>query len=329
MIKNKRIHDPENKIIMKKRSYSLTGLLLILILISCTRLPDEKFNSSLILTGISSGKGSELVSIMIDSGVINSTPIEGYVLGSTLFDPISGGYGYVNSDSVFKLINPITGELIKSIKLPGYLSQAVIDSEENMLIGMLTTISYEDVLDSAGHIIPGYGAPIYTNYILSVNLNNETLVSQKKIDIGEGVNACGYFYDNDKKEYFLLRSDNKLMSINPSTGDVVRTIDIGKSITNVFYNPNNKTIIGFSYSVEIDSNYVEVYNSQSGLLISRNAIKQRDNYYGCITGYDTETDCYILVNDKNEVQFIEVSTGGIKKSYKLEDPMNDIKFWRK
>jgi hypothetical protein len=320
---------------MKKRYSYLSGLLLVLIFISCTRQPDAKFNSSLILTGISSTKGSEIVSIMIDSGVINSTPIEGYVLGSTLFDPISGGYGYVNSDSVFKLINPVTGEQLKSIKLPGYLSQTVIDSEENMLIGMFTTISYEDVLDSAGHIIPGYGAPIYTNYVMRVNLNTETFVSQKKIDIGEGVNACGYFYDNDNKEYFLLRSDNKLISINPSTGAVVRTVDIGKSITNVFFNPDNKTIIGFSYSIETDSthvevsNCVEVYNPQTGSLITRNEIQQRDNYYGCISGYDAETDCYILVNDKNEVLFIEVSTGAIKKSFKLEDPMNDIKFWRK
>jgi hypothetical protein len=320
---------------MEKRYSYLSGLLLVLIFVSCTRQTDTKFNSSLILTGISSTKGSEIVSIMIDSGVINSTPIEGYVLGSTLFDPISGGYGYVNSDSVFKLINPETGEQLKSIKLPGYLSQTVIDNEENMLIGMFTTISYEDVLDSAGHKIPGFGAPIYTNYILRVNLNTGTLVSQNKIDLGEGVNACSYFYDIENKEYFLLRSDNKLISINPSTGVVERTVDIGKSVTNVFFNPDNKTIIGFSYSVEADSNHVEVsncvevYNPETGSLITRNEIQQRDNYYGCISGYDTETNCYILVNDKNEVLFIEVSTGAIKKSYKLEDPMNDIKFWRK
>ena len=313
---------------MKKRCLYFFGLVLVLIVISCTKQNDTKFNS-MILTGISSSKGSEIVSVMIDSGEINSIPIDGYVFGSTVFDPTSGGYGYVGNDTVFKLFNAETGELLKSIKLPGYMSQAVIASEENMVIGMYTAVSYGDLLDSAGNVIPGgYGEAIYTNYVMRINLGTGTLVTQKEINIGEGAYACSYFYDTDNKSYTLLCSDNKLTSFNPSTGAVVKTVEIGKPLDNIFYNPNNKTIIGYSYSFETDKNYVEVYNPQTGSLISRKEIQQPDGYFGCIKGYDAETDRYLLVNSKYEVLFIEVSTGAIKKTYKLEDPMNDIKFWK-
>lgn len=313
---------------MKKLFCYLIVLLLVLIFISCTKQIDRKFNS-LIVTGITSMKGSEMVSIMVDSGVISTTPVDCYALGSTVFDPQSGGYGYVGCDSVFKLVNPKTGELLKSVKLPGYFSQVVIAREDNMLIGMISTISYEDVLDSAGNVIPGYGEPIYNNYVLRLNLGSGTIVSQKQINLGEGAYACSYFYDPEVKGYVLLRADNKLITINPSTGTIVKTVDIGKSVSNIFYNPDNKTIIGMSYSFETDKNYVEVFDPETGSQISRNEIKQRDDYCACISGYDAETDCYILVNAKYEVLFIEVSSGTIKKTYKLEDPMNDIKFWRK
>lgn len=73
--------------------------------------------------GIEGSKGYEIVCINIDSGiVVSSTPIDCYVLSSTVYDPRSGGYGYVNCDTVFKLVNPETGKLIKSIKLPEYVS---------------------------------------------------------------------------------------------------------------------------------------------------------------------------------------------------------------
>ena len=67
--------------------------------------------------------------------VVSTTPISCYVFGSTVYDPGSGGYGYVGCDTVFRLVNPVTGNLIKSFKLPGNISQVVIDSKDNVLIG--------------------------------------------------------------------------------------------------------------------------------------------------------------------------------------------------
>ena len=272
-----------------------------------------------------------MISIMVDSGIIiSSAPVDNYVLGSTVFDPVSGGYGYVNSDSVFKLVNPETGALLKSVKLPGFVSQAVIDSKDHMLIGMLTTVTYQDVLDSAGNIIPGYyGAPVYTNYVMSLSLSTGTIVSKKQIDLGDGAYVCSFYYDPDINGYVLLRADNKLITINPSTGAIIKTVNIGEIVSNIFYNPNNKTLIGMTSTYNPDRYYVTVFDPATGSMISRNEIVQLSGYYLCVFGYDAESDSYMLVDDKNELLFIDVSSGNVKKTFKLDVPMNDIKFWRK
>ena len=301
---------------------------LVALLPSCTKQTESKLNS-LIITGIKNTKGSEMVSIRLDSGVISTTPVNCYVLGSTVFDSKSGGYGYVGCDSVFKLVNPLTGELIKSFKVPGGLSQTVIDSHDNMLIGRYTTISYEDDPDTVYTNSVTAGAPIYTNYVIRVDLATGTIVSQNQVDLGDGAFLCSNFYDPVIKGYVLLRSDYKLITINPSTGAIVKSTDIGKSVGNIVYNSDNKTLIGMTYSYSTDRNYVEVIDTETGAQISKKEIKQRDDYYLCISGYDAESNCYLAVNyPQNNVLFINISTGEIDKSYKLDNPMNDIKFWR-
>lgn len=294
----------------------LVGIL-FLIIVSCTKQNDNSINS-LMLTGIQGSKGSEMVTIKLDSGVVNTTPVECYVLGSTVFDPTSRGYGYVDCDSVFRLVNPETGNLLRSIKLPGYLSQAVIDSNDNVLIGIYTVISYET------------NPVIYTNYVIRVNLESGTIVSQNQVDLGDGVIVCTNYYEQEEKSYVMLRADYKLITINTFTGTVVKTVYIGKILNNIVYNPDNKTLIGLTYSLDTDRNYIEVFDPETGSQISSVEIKQRDDYYACISGYDAESDCYILVNHpQNEVLFIDISSGEIEISYKLEYPMNDIKFWRR
>ncbi|HUX59467.1 MAG TPA: hypothetical protein VMV77_21015 [Bacteroidales bacterium] len=314
---------------MKRRFFYLTVLLLVVILHSCTKQTDSKLKS-LIVTGIKSAKGSEMVSIRLDSGVINSTPVNCYVFGSTVYDPGSSGYGYVDCDTMFRLVNPVTGDLIKSFKLPGPLAQVVIDSEDNVLIGRYSTISYEDDPDTVDTKSIQVGAPVYTNYVIRVNLETGAIVSENQVDIGDGAYACSYFYDQEEKGYVLLRADNKLITINPSTGAVVKTVNIRNILHNVVYRSDNKTIIGLTYSSETDRNYIEVFDAETGVQISKKEVMQRDDYHACISGYDSESGCYLSVNyPQNEVLFINISTGEIEKTYKFEVPMNDIKFWRR
>jgi len=313
---------------MKKRVFYLTVLLIIVILHSCTKQIDSKLKS-LIVTGIKGAKGSEMVSIRLDSGVIKSTPVTCYVLGSTVFDYRSGGYGYVDCDTVFKLVNPETGILMRSIKLPGCISEAVIDSDDNMLIGRYSTITYNEEPDTIANKSIVKGEPTYTNYVIRIDLATGAIVSQNQIDIGKGVYACSYYYNQEGKGYVMLRADLKLITINPSTGAVMKEVNIGKALNEIVYNPDNGTIIGMTYSHDADRNYIEVFDAETGVQISKKEVMQRDDYYACISGYDAESNCYILVNVSNEILFIEISTGEIKKLYKLDSPLNDLKIWRR
>lgn len=304
--------------------------LLILVFLSCTEQAEYR-PTTLILTGISEAKGTEIICVDIDSGVIvNTTPIDCYVFGSTVYEPTTQGYGFVDCDTTFKLVNPESGKLIKSIKLPGVVSQTVIDSKDNMLIGRYTTITYGDDPDTTGIKSGKSGPPIYTDYVIMVNLSTGAIVSKNKIDVGNGVYATTYYYDENEKHYNLYRSDNYLITINPSTGEIIKERYVGKILVSSVYNPINNTLISISYPTsDSQRNYLSVINPETGAEISSNLIESGEGYYANIAGYDKENNWYIAVNTKYEVVCFDVSTGEIKKRYKLENPLTDIKFWRR
>lgn len=307
----------------------LTINIYILSLLSgCSKHPEDK-PASFILTGIKSSKGSDLVTIKLDSGVVTSTPINCYVLGSTVFDSNTNGYGFVDCDSIFQLVDPIAGTLIKSFRLPGYLSQIVIDNNDNTLIGRYTTMIYGEDPDTIETKTSKAGPPIYTNYVIRVDLETGTVLSKNQVDIGDGVFACAYFYDLAEKRYFLLRADNYLISINPSSGEITNSTFIGKSLNNVIYNQDNNSITGITYSPESGKNYIETYDLHTGSQITIKELNQIEYYKACISGFDQDLNCYIMVNSNMEVLFIDISTGETIKSTKLDVPLNDLKFWKR
>jgi len=304
----------------------IISIYILTLLSACSKHSEDK-PDLFILTGIKSSKGSELVTIKLDSGIVNTTPIDCYVLGSTVFDSNTNGYGFVDCDSVFQLINPMTGNLLKSFNLPGYLSQIVIDNNDNTLIGRYTTMIYGEDPDTIETKTIKAGPPIYTNYVIRVDLENGSVLSKNQVEIGEGIFACTYFYDQTEKRYFLLRADNNLISINPSSGEITKTTYIGKSLNNVIYNQSDKTITGITYSAESGKNYIETYDLTNGSKITIKELSQIEYYQACISGFDPDLNCYIMINSNLEVLFIDISTGETIKSSKLDVPLNDLKFW--
>lgn len=312
---------------MKKLIFLL--LIFAVLLFSCIKKSDTN-SGSLLLAGINGSKGAEIICMNLDSGeVVNSTPIDCYLLGSTVFDPNTRGYGYCNCDTIFKLVNPETGELIKSIKLPGLAGQIVIDSEDNMLIGRYCTMTYGEDPDSSDTKSAKVGAPIYTNYVIRVNLATGELVSKNKIDIGEGVYVSVYYYDQKNKKYFLYGSDQKLIAINPSTGVVTDEVSVGRTLFNSAWDPDNNVLVSMTYSNENGKNYIEVVDPGSGSILSSKIIASSDTYFSNIGGYDSKTGCYITITGNNDVVFYDISTGELKRSVKLDVPMTDLRFWRK
>jgi WD40 repeat protein len=277
------------------------------------------------LIGINSLKGSEIVSINLDSGLVNTTPINCYIVGSTVYDPKTGGYGYVDCDTVFRLTDPQTGDVLKSFSLPGHVSQAVIDSEHNLLVGRYGLYTYIDDPDSSNNAT----LPVFHNYLLRASLESGTVVTNVEIDLGEGVYVCSNYFDPMEKLYVMERADNNLIYINPSTGSIVKTLNIGKPLNNLVYNSAEKTIIALTINPASGENFIEVYDPGTGEQISNKKVSELDNYQYCIAGYDEETNCYITVSSDDEVMFIDVSAGEILKTYKLDYHLSDVKFLRR
>lgn len=313
---------------MRKIFLALGAISITLIFTACSKTNEENQNN-FIATGIKSAKGSEIVSVRLDSGIIYSTPINCFVMGSTVFDPLTGGYGYVDCDSMFNLVNPENGTLIRSFKLPAYLSQVVLDTDDNTIIGKYAVfVGKGDLKITDPGASKGPGLTI-TNYVVKVKLSDGSILAHNQVDVGEGIFGCAYFYNQESKGYGLLRADKVLITVNPSTGQIIKSVNIGASLSNTVYDPDSKTLIGFTYSAETDKNSIEVYDIETGTRVSSAEIKQRNDYYGCISGFEKDSNCYFLATPDNEILFIDIATGETKETYKLDSQLTDIKFWKR
>ena len=309
-----------------KRYAVITGLLLFAIA-SCKKESSGNYGAML-MAGIKGSKGAEIVCVNIDSNqVVKETPIESYVLSSTVFDPGTNGYGYVNDDSLFILTRPETGEVIKSFKLPGYLGLAVIDSEDNTLIGIYTVVTYGPEPDSIRSAKSG--PAIYNNHLIRVSLSSGDVLSDNLVDLGDGVNVSTYYYVQKDKIYVLYGANGNLIFLNPSSGEVLKEQSLGKILNNSFYITDKNYIVSLDYSINEQKNYITVINPSTGAVVSSYPADAQDGFISNISGFDEEENCYITVNSNFEVLFYDISTGHVKRTYKLENPMNDIKFWRR
>lgn len=307
------------------KSYAAVILMILLAFTACEDKPALTGSGSLVLTGITSAKGSEMVTIDLDSGYVSTIPVNCHILSSTVYDPNTGGYGYVSCDTVFTLVDPEDGEIIRSIHLPGLISSAVVDPGNNLLIGTYGEYEYIDDPDSTN----GATLPVYHTYLLTSSLETGDMVLNKEFDLGDGVFLCTHFFDPVSKLYILQRADNKLLFINPVTGTTTKTVDIGKPLVNVVYDSDEGNLITMIPASEPGICYIEVYKSTNGELISSKQVTGFDSYHYCMSGYDPDTKCYLSVTGDNRVLFIEPATGTITRTVKLDYQLNDIRFLRK
>jgi hypothetical protein len=295
-----------NQTVSHMRKY-LICLFAISLMWGCKK--EKGYNTdSLNLSGIRKGNKTEIVNVKLKSGETESSEIECYVYGSTIFEPSTSGFGYVDCNSNFKLVNPQTGTLIKEFLLPGLLSQTVIDTAENSLIG---------------HYVESD-----SNYVVKLDLKNGMIKANNSVNLGEGVFTCTYFYNSGNKEYVLLRADSTLISINTDSGTISKSVKLESIIDNAKFDKVNNKLIGITYSSATDKNYIEIIDIKTGALSSKVEIKKRNDYYGCVSGLDELTNCFIIVNPKNEILFIDIQSGEIKDSYKLDFEIQEFKFWR-
>lgn len=305
--------------------YPAIIILVLLVLAACEEKPVETKSGSLVLTGIKSSKGSEMVTIDLDSGYVNTIPVNCHILSSTVYDPNTGGYGYVSCDTVFTLVNTDNGGIIKSFRLPGLISSAVIDPENNLLIGTYGEYEYVDDPDSTNNAT----LPVFHTYLLTTNLETGDVVLNKEFDLGDGVFLCTHFFDPANRLYVLQRADGRLLFINPVTGTTTKTVDVGKALTNVVFDPDGRNIIAMRPGSETGVYYIEIYQPGTGKLLNSSRVNGIDGYHYCMAAYDPGTGCYLSVSTDYEVLFIVPATGEIIKTVKLDYPLSDIRFLRK
>lgn len=299
-------------------------IIILLALAACEVKPVETRPGNLVLTGIRSAKGSEMVTIDLDSGYVNTIPVNCHILSSTVYDPSTGGYGYVSCDTVFTLVDTKNGGIIKSIRLPGLISSVVIDPGNNLLIGTYGQYEFIEDPDSTN----GATIPVFHTYMLTTDLETGNIVLDKEFDLGDGVFLCTHFFDPVNKLYILQRADNSFLFINPITGITTKTVNLSKPLTNVVFDPDERNIIAMRPGAGSGEYFIETYQLATGRLLTSSRVNSIEGYHYCVAAYDPETKCYLLVSSDDRVLFIVPTTGEVKKTIKLDYSLNDIRFLR-
>ena len=292
---------------MKYNGFLFSLLLLAGLTPSCEKSEDHG-SDTLNLTGFKSGNTSELVNVRLKSGKVTANPVDCYLLGSTLYEPKTGAFGYVDCHGKFNLTDPLTGTPILSITVPEFLSQTVIDTLEGMLIGR----TYEET----------------SNYVYKINLETGEVVARNPVDLSPGVFACTYYYRTPQKEYVLMKADSTLVFINPGSGEIIRSPKAAAAPANAYYDALHNRLIGVTYDAASDRNFLVTLDAATGVLVHQVQISERNDYYACMSGFDTETNCYILLNPDNRILFIDIETGDNKDSYDIGFQIQEFKFWR-
>lgn len=292
---------------MKNITIPLIVALLVLLSASCEKQKDTS-PDTLNLTGFKGGNAIELVNVKLKSGKVTSSQAGCYLLGSALYDPVSGGYGYVDCHGFFYLMDPVSGDTLNFFPVPEFLSQNVIDTLENMLIGQCNENG--------------------TNYVYKINLATGAIEARNAVDLSRGILACTFFYRAPQQEYVLMGADSTLIVINPGTGEILRTVKAAAAPANGIYIAADNQLVGVTYDPGPDENFLVTLDAETGLLVKQVQIQEHNDYYACMSSYDPETRCYILLNPENRVLFIDPLSGEIIESYQIGFPIQEFKFWR-
>jgi hypothetical protein len=237
---------------------------------------------------------------------------------STTFNVKNKTFGYMGCDDAYHIIDVETGVKIQQIPLQESIGLVVVDTIRNVLIGH--------------YYINGTEKDNGTDHVLIVDLNNGNIVSDRQFYVGGEWNGT-YFFRDIENEYVLLTADNVLVFVNPSTGDIIRTLKLDTEIYNGVYDRKKNCLIGATFSngtgkydgvvsiVTVDLN--------TGKTLSK--VIAQGLIYGILgeeKDYDAETNSYVLVSAKNEVLFFDVATGKLNEKHQLDFELTSLNVWR-
>ena len=307
---------------MRKRIMKMRNMIVIAICLAATSVTFTTCNSEvkrdvLNITAINRNS-SEIVTIQLKSMEEKTFSIGCHFLSSTTFNVSNRTFGYLDCDNVYRIIDVETGIEVRQLPLPTTLNLMVLDITRNLLIGHRYFYDEDE----------GKGK----DYVVTIDLHSGNVVSDNQFYVNGLWNATVRFFRDVENEYVLLHPYDGLVFINPSTGDVIRTLSIETMcINNVVYDRRNNRAIGTTCINEEGENYIVAIDLNTGNTLSKVLGEGMGFGFYFLAGemdYDAETNSYILLSADNEVLFFDVATGNIRERYQLDFDVTSLKVWR-
>jgi hypothetical protein len=285
--------------------------LLNIITFSC----NKEQRNALNLTAVDNNN-SKIINVKLETKSSQTLPIGCHDIFSKFFDERNHIFGYQDCNSVYHLIDVKKCKEIKQIPLSMNISISVVDINHNQIIGHYWENLGETMDNCADHVVV-------------INKENGNIVSDKIFSSGLVFwDPSTRFFKEPENEYVLLRSDNVLVFINPSTGKINRTLSIGTNLGLGVYDKKRNRLIGSTYSNETNENYIVTVDLASGNILNRVVAQGLSFHKPDAMDYDPETDSYILVSSNNEVLFFNVETGELTECYPMDFDITSLSIWR-
>jgi len=303
---------------------SLTAVAVVAVLFTaCDK--DKASKKVLNLTAINNSK-SQVVNVKFKSTQksMESKPMEEktFPIGcrqmlSTTFDAQNKTFGYMACDNTYRIMDVETGVAKKQFSLPESISMVVVDAIRNVLIGR--------------YYVSGTDKDNGTDHVLIINLNDGSIISDKQFYVGGFWNST-YFFRDIENEYVLLKSDNVLVFVNPSTGNIIKTLNLDTEIYNGIYDRKNNRLIGATFTSGTDkfngTVHIVTVDLNTGKTLSKVVAQGINSIGGEERDYDAETNSYVLITNNTEVLFVDVATGNVNERYQLDFDITSLKVWR-
>jgi len=312
---------------MNKKAFfrSLTAVAVVSVAVLFTACNKDKASQKVLnLTAINDSK-SQVVNVKLKSNQKSmefmeekTFPINCRYMLSTTFNAQNKTFGYMDCNNAYRIMNIETGMEIRQIPLQESISMVVVDTIRNVLIGR--------------YYIGGTGKYDGTDHVLTINLNDGSIISDNPFYVG-GFWSSTYFFRDIENEYVLLKyPENVLVFINPSTGNVFRTLNLDTEIYNGVYDRQNNRLIGTTFTNGTDkfngTVHIVTVDLNTGKTLSKVLAQGVHGFFGEEKDYDIETNSYILVSANNEVLFFDVATGQVNERYQLDFDVTSLKVWR-
>ena len=252
---------------------------------------------------------TEVTNINLKNGEQSSFLTDCMVLSSRVFDVTTKSIGYTSCDQTFVLVNPATGEQSASYPLPGPVNMAVVNNADHTLIGTY----YDQVAE--------------VNHIIRLDLDNGNLLSDLIVEDLGPMYTCTQFFDQETQNFSLISSDNNIVTIDASNGEVVSQVSINTGTNLIHYRESTRTLISITYDQPTDTNFVEKTDVTTGELLQKTALQSPSNFRLCAVGYDSQNNRLVTINSDNLVRYIDVDSGEVIDDLRLDTQMTPLTFY--